>query len=90
MNEQLQTLEHAKRTVLDLAIQFGPKLFVALIIVVVGFLVGRWAAASRAAGLQGSRSIGRCASCSPGPCTSSCWGCSSSWPSRISASSCCR
>src|SRR5262245_53305513 len=43
MNEQLETLEHAKRTAIDLAIQFGPKVFVALIIIVVGFALGRWA-----------------------------------------------
>jgi small conductance mechanosensitive channel len=52
MNEQLETLEHAKRTVLDLAIQFGPKLLVAVIIVIAGVVVGRWAAriAERAMG----------------------------------------
>lgn len=44
MNEPLETLEHVKRTVLDLAIQFGPKVLVAVIIVIAGLLVGRWAA----------------------------------------------
>lgn len=42
MNEQLETLEHAKRTVVDLGIQFGPKVVTAVIIVIVGLMVGRW------------------------------------------------
>ncbi len=42
MEEPLQTLEHAKRTAIDLAIQFGPRLLVALLILAVGFYVGRW------------------------------------------------
>ena len=42
MDEHLQTLEHAQKTAIDLAIQFGPKLVVALLIMAVGFYVGRW------------------------------------------------
>jgi len=42
MNEQLQTLEHAQQTAIDLAIQFGPKLVVALLILAAGYFVGRW------------------------------------------------
>ncbi|OHE61723.1 MAG: mechanosensitive ion channel protein MscS, partial [Thiobacillus sp. GWE1_62_9] len=42
MDEQLQTLEHAQRTAIDLAIQFGPRLVVALLILVAGYFVGRW------------------------------------------------
>jgi hypothetical protein len=42
MNEQLQTLEHARQTVIDFAIQFGPKLVVALLILAAGYYVGRW------------------------------------------------
>lgn len=42
MNDQLDTLEHVQRTVIDSAIQFGPKLLVATIIIVFGFYVGRW------------------------------------------------
>ena len=44
MNEQLETLEYAKRTAIDLAIQFGPKALVAVSIVIAGLFVGRWAA----------------------------------------------
>lgn len=42
MDEQLQTLEHAQRTAIDLAIQFGPKLLVALLILAAGYYAGRW------------------------------------------------
>lgn len=42
MNEHLATLEQAKSTLLDLAIRFGPKLVVALLILTAGFFVGRW------------------------------------------------
>lgn len=43
MDDHLQTLEHAQKTAIDLAIQFGPKLVVALLILAAGFFVGRWA-----------------------------------------------
>ncbi len=43
MEEQLNTLQHAQQTAIDLAIQFGPKLLVAMLIMVAGFYVGRWA-----------------------------------------------
>jgi small conductance mechanosensitive channel len=42
MDEHLQTLEHAQQTAIDLAIQFGPKVMVALLIMAAGFYVGRW------------------------------------------------
>jgi small conductance mechanosensitive channel len=42
MDRQLQTLEHAQQTAIDLAIQFGPRLMVALLILVAGYFVGRW------------------------------------------------
>jgi small conductance mechanosensitive channel len=44
MNDQLETLEHAKRTLIDLAIQFGPKVLAAVAIIIAGVFVGRWAA----------------------------------------------
>ncbi len=44
MTNQLQTLEHAKERIIDLSIQFGPKVLAALLIMVVGFFVARWAA----------------------------------------------
>lgn len=42
MNNQLQSLDQVKASILDMAIRFGPKLLVAIIILVAGFLVGRW------------------------------------------------
>ena len=43
MDDHLQTLEHAQNTAIDLAIQFGPKVVVALLIMAAGFYAGRWA-----------------------------------------------
>ena len=42
MDEPLQTLTYARKTAIELAIQFGPKLLVALLILVAGYYVGRW------------------------------------------------
>lgn len=42
MNEHVETLEHLKRTGIDLALQFGPKLLVATAIIIIGIFVGRW------------------------------------------------
>jgi small conductance mechanosensitive channel len=44
MTNQLATLEQAKAKVVDLSIEFGPKVITALIILTVGFFVGRWVA----------------------------------------------
>jgi small conductance mechanosensitive channel len=41
-SNNLETLEQAKRTIVDLSIRYGPKAFVAVLILVVGFLVARW------------------------------------------------
>ena len=48
MNEKFDSLDQARTTAIDLAIRFGPKLVVALLIVTVGYFVARWI--SRAAG----------------------------------------
>ena len=42
MNEHVETLEYFKRTGIDLAVEFGPKLLVAIIIIFVGVVFGRW------------------------------------------------
>jgi small conductance mechanosensitive channel len=42
MDEQLDTLEHAQQTAIDLAIRFGPRLLVALLVLAAGYYVGRW------------------------------------------------
>jgi len=44
MTNQLQTLEHAKEKIIDLGIQFGPKMLAALLVMVVGFFAARWIA----------------------------------------------
>lgn len=52
MNDQLGNLEHAQRVIIDLAIQFGPKVLVAILIIVAGFYVGRWVGKVADGGLQ--------------------------------------
>lgn len=42
MNDHLEAVAQIKSTVIDLAIKFGPKVFVAIVILAVGFFVGRW------------------------------------------------
>ena len=42
MNDQLQSLDQIKASVLDMVIKFGPKLVVAISILVAGYVVGRW------------------------------------------------
>ncbi|HSH70856.1 MAG TPA: mechanosensitive ion channel family protein [Deferrisomatales bacterium] len=42
MNQQVELLDQARRTAVDLAIQFGPRALVALVILAIGFYVGRW------------------------------------------------
>ena len=42
MNENLKAFEHVQRTAIDLGMQFGPKLVVALLIVAAGVYAGRW------------------------------------------------
>jgi small conductance mechanosensitive channel len=41
MNDQLATIEQVRATLIDLAIRFGPKLIAALVILTIGFFVGR-------------------------------------------------
>src|SRR5262245_26527013 len=42
MDEQLESVAQVRNTLIDLSIRFGPKVLVALIILGVGFFVGRW------------------------------------------------
>jgi small conductance mechanosensitive channel len=42
MNEQVATISHAKDTMLEMAIRFGPRLLTAILILVAGFIVGKW------------------------------------------------
>lgn len=43
MDDQIAALTQAKSTLIDLAIRFGPKLVVALLILALGYVVARWA-----------------------------------------------
>jgi small conductance mechanosensitive channel len=52
MNNTLDPLAHAKDTLLDLAVRFGPKLLVAILIVTAGFFVAGWAARAIDRGLH--------------------------------------
>ena len=42
MNDQIQTISSVKDTLLDLAIRFGPKLLVSILILVAGAIASRW------------------------------------------------
>jgi small conductance mechanosensitive channel len=44
MGDQLQALEQVKSTAIQLGMSFGPKLFVAGLIIVAGYFAGQWAA----------------------------------------------
>ena len=48
MLENLEALEQVKSTAIDLGMKFGPKLFVAIIVLALGFFVARWAAGGMA------------------------------------------
>jgi small conductance mechanosensitive channel len=52
MNNQLDPLAHAKDTLLDLAVRFGPKLLAAVLIITVGFFVAGWIARATGRGLH--------------------------------------
>jgi small conductance mechanosensitive channel len=51
MQDSMATIEHVKATVLDLAIRFGPRLLVAIIILVAGVFAGRGVSRWTARGL---------------------------------------
>ena len=42
MDDQLESVAQVKNTLIDLGIRFGPKVVAALLILVIGFFVGRW------------------------------------------------
>jgi small conductance mechanosensitive channel len=52
MNNGLDPLAHAKDTLLDLAIRFGPKVLTAVLILAAGLFVAGWTARAIAGGLQ--------------------------------------
>jgi small conductance mechanosensitive channel len=52
VNEHVETINQVKSTVIDLAIKFGPKVFVAIVIVIAGYIVGRQVGRIMAGGLR--------------------------------------
>jgi small conductance mechanosensitive channel len=42
MPESLETLDQARNTAIDLAVKFGPKVLAAVLILTLGYFVGRW------------------------------------------------
>jgi small conductance mechanosensitive channel len=42
MNEQLETMEQLKVTIIDLAVRFGPRLLAAILVLAAGALISRW------------------------------------------------
>ncbi len=44
MDQHLASLDRLQDRLLDLSIQFGPKLLTAIVILVIGGFAGRWAA----------------------------------------------
>jgi small conductance mechanosensitive channel len=52
MNPDLTSFEQARATLVDLAIRFGPRLFVAILIMVAGFFVAGWIAKGAARGVS--------------------------------------
>ena len=43
MESSIQSIDHVRASALDMAVRFGPKLFIALIILAVGYVAARWA-----------------------------------------------
>jgi small conductance mechanosensitive channel len=52
MTMDVQTLDHVRATLIDLAIRFGPKLLVAILILIVGSMISRGLSRRAAAGLH--------------------------------------
>ena len=52
MNEHVESFNQIKTAAIDLAIKFGPKVFVAIAIMVGGYFAGRWVGKVMARGLQ--------------------------------------
>ena len=52
VNDQLGNFDHIQRVVIDLAIQFGPKVVVAILILIAGVFAGRWVGKATDRGLK--------------------------------------
>ncbi|MFI4868105.1 MAG: hypothetical protein ACHQDD_01980 [Steroidobacterales bacterium] len=52
MDANLDTINHAKDQLLDMALRFGPKILVAVLILVAGVMAGRWIGGATERGLE--------------------------------------
>jgi small conductance mechanosensitive channel len=52
MNEQVASINQVKNTVIDLAIRFGPRVLIAILILLLGAIVSRWVSQWAARGLS--------------------------------------
>ena len=52
MDIHLSTIEHVRQQVIDLLIQFGPRLLTAILIIIAGVIVGGWAERGLLRGLR--------------------------------------
>jgi small conductance mechanosensitive channel len=52
MDKEIKTLSHAEATMQEMAIRFGPKALVAVLILVAGYMVARWVAGASNRGLE--------------------------------------
>ena len=62
MGDQLQALEQVRGTAIELAMRFGPKLLVAILILVAGAMVGCWVGCACWSGCTSNRRCARCSS----------------------------
>ena len=51
MDENLDTINHVKNELIDLAMRFGPKVLVAVLVLIAGVMAGRWVGRATARGL---------------------------------------
>src|ERR1700744_3322185 len=52
MNDGINSIDHVKSTLIDLAIRFGPKLLTAIVIMTLGMFMARWAGKAMLKGLH--------------------------------------
>src|SRR6476646_2347450 len=52
MNVDISTLDKARSTLFDMAVHFGPRLLVAILILLAGFIIAGWVARAIDRGLQ--------------------------------------
>ncbi len=76
MDDPIDSLLQTPDVLTQLAVQYGPRVLSALLVLVVGFFVMRWVATFAARGLAGCRSNNLYATFCSASCASSCSSCS--------------